>query len=139
MIPTREILRAAYDAVIREIDSARGSQQLTNAFYSKVGNAIFNACYRALENSETAKVGLTAPKAIQVVSAPMGAGKTTFTFAFIMALVRLRQQNAGMSCGCVFLVEQRTKADEMYRELSSLLPGRVAAWTTERCRALPRL
>jgi hypothetical protein len=86
MIPARETLRVAYDAVIEQINSSRGSEQLTNAFYSKIGDAIFEACYGALENSEAAKAGLKTPKALQVVSAPMGAGKTTFTLAFITAL-----------------------------------------------------
>jgi hypothetical protein len=47
MIPAREALRQAYDAAIEEIDSARGSRQLTNAFYAKIGDAIFEACYSA--------------------------------------------------------------------------------------------
>jgi hypothetical protein len=131
MIPARETLRAAYDAVIEQINSSRGSEQLTNAFYSKIGDAIFEACYGALENSEAAKAGLKTPKALQVVSAPMGAGKTTFTLAFITAFVRLRKQDPDTPCGCVFLVEQMTKADEMYCELSALLPGKVAVWSTD--------
>jgi hypothetical protein len=37
-----------------------------------------------------------------------------------------------MQRGCVFLVEQITKAEEMYRELSKLLPGgKVAIWTKD--------
>ena len=43
MIPAREALRTTFDAVVDEIDNARGSQQLTNAFYAKIGNAIFDA------------------------------------------------------------------------------------------------
>jgi hypothetical protein len=131
MIPARETQRAAYDAVTREIDSSRASHQLTNTFYSKVGDAIFDACYGAIENSEAAKAGLKTPKALKVVSAPMGAGKTTFTLAFITALVRLREHDQNMPCGCVFVVEQMTRADEMYRELSRLLPGKVAVWSTD--------
>jgi hypothetical protein len=131
MIPARETLRAAYDAVIQEIDSSRASQQLANTFYSKVGEAIFDACYGAIDNSEAAKAGLKVPKALKVVSAPMGAGKTTFTLAFITALVRLGEGDPGAPRGCVFLVEQMTKADEMFRELSALLPGQVAVWSTD--------
>jgi hypothetical protein len=131
MNEARKMLRVAYDAVIEQINSSRGSQQLTNAFYSKIGDAVFEACYSALENSEAAKAGVKVAKALQVVSAPMGAGKTTFTLAFITALVRLRENRPDMPYGCVFLVEQMTKADEMYRELSALLPGKVAVWTTD--------
>jgi hypothetical protein len=131
MIPARETLRAAYDAVIEQIDRSRASQQLTNAFYSKVGDAIFDACYSAIGQSEIAKAGVKTPKALKVVSAPMGAGKTTFTLAFITALVRLREHDPDAPRGCVFVVEQMTKADEMYRELSCLLPKQVAVWTTD--------
>jgi hypothetical protein len=131
MIPAREILRAAYDAVIEQIDSSRASQQLTNAFYSKVGDAIFDVCYRAIEHSEAAKAGVKILKALKVLSAPMGAGKTTFTLAFITALVRLGECDPEAPHGCVFVVEQRAKADEMFRELSALLPGKVAVWSTD--------
>lgn len=89
MIPTREALRATYDAVVGEIDSARGSRQLTNPFYTKIGDAIFDACYCALENSEASKEGVKLPPRIHVVSAPMGTGKTSFTLAFITSLVLL--------------------------------------------------
>jgi hypothetical protein len=129
MIPKREALRAAYDAVIKEIDSARGSQQLTNAFYAKVGNAVFDACYRAVEHSAQGVV--TLPPRLHVVSAPMGTGKTSFTLAFITALVRLGESDAQAPHSCAFLVEQMAKAEEMYRELSALLPGKVAVWTTD--------
>jgi hypothetical protein len=131
MIPARETLRAAYDAVIKQIDSSRASQQLANTFYSKVADAIFDACYGAIDNSEAAKAGLKVPRTLKVVSAPMGAGKTTFTLAFITALVRLSESDRGAPRGCVFLVEQMTKADEMFRELSALLPGKVAVWSTD--------
>jgi formyltetrahydrofolate synthetase len=83
MIPERKVLRAAYDAVIAEIDAARGTSQLTTAFYAKVGDAIFEACYRALENRNQAS------PILQVVPAPVGSGKTTFTLALIAAHVRL--------------------------------------------------
>ena len=131
MIPARETLRAAYDAVIKQIDSSRASQQLTNTFYSKVGDAIFDACYGAIDNSEATKAGLKIPKALKVLSAPMGAGKTTFTLAFITALVRLRERASNAPRGCVLVVEQMSKADEMYRELEALLPGQVAVWSTD--------
>src|SRR5271166_5411714 len=126
MLPARETLRAAYAAVIQEMEHTRGTQQLTNPFYTKIGGAIFDACYRALENSHAANTVLKTHNALQVVSAPMGAGKTTFALAFITALVRLTEHH-----GCVFLVEQMTKADEIFRELSALLPEKVAIWTTD--------
>ena len=131
MLPARETLRAAYDAVVKEIESSRGTQQLTNLFYAQVGEAIFDACYKALETSEAAKTGIKTPKALQVVSAPMGTGKTTFAIAFTTSLVRLRKQQPDAPFGCVFVVEQMTKAEEMFRELEVLLPHKVAVWSSD--------
>jgi hypothetical protein len=125
------MLRAAYDAVILEIEHSRGTQQLTNRFYTRIGDAIFDACYKALEGSETAKTNPKTHIALQVLSAPMGGGKTTFALAFITALVRLTEHQQDALHSCLFLVEQMTKADEIFRELAVLLPGKVAIWTTD--------
>jgi hypothetical protein len=125
MTPAREVLRAAYDAVIVEIASKRGTPQLTNAFYSKVGDAIFDACYTALEQPND-----TAPR-LQVVPAPVGSGKTSFALAFMVALVRLGGSTSAIRHSCVLVVEQIAKADEMHRALSELLPGKVAVWTKD--------
>jgi hypothetical protein len=131
MIPAREPLRAAYDAVIEEIDSVRGSQQLTNAFYAKIGDAVFEAGYSALEHSQAAQEATNLPPRLNVVSAPMGTGKTSFTIAFIAALVRLTEADTQARYGCVFVVEQMAKADEMFQALQAMIPGKAAVWTTD--------
>ena len=115
MIPAREVLRATYHAVIEEIDSARGSQQLTNTFYSKVGDAVFEAGYSALEHSQVARQSLQLPPRLSVVSAPMGTGKTSFTVAFIAALVRLTEAGPQAAHGCVFVVEQMPRRRRCFR------------------------
>jgi hypothetical protein len=95
MIPARDVLRAAYDAVIEEIDSARSTQQLTNAFYTKIGDRIFDAAFRALESSAAAASSVKVPPRLHVVAAPMGSGKTTFSQArvhFISGLMAERVQ-----------------------------------------------
>jgi hypothetical protein len=61
----------------------------------------------------------------------MGAGKTTFTTAFMMAMVRLSDTHPSMPYGAVFLVDQIVKADGLYQELSKHLPGKVAIWTSD--------
>jgi hypothetical protein len=33
--------------------------------------------------------------------------------------------------GCLFVVDQIKKADDMYRQINELLPGQVAVWTTD--------
>lgn len=127
MTPNRDEFRAAYDAVIDEIHRSREGSKLNNKFYTDIGNSVFEACYRALEHSEAG----TSTQRLHVVSAPMGAGKTTFSVAFITAMVRMSANDKHLPHGCVFLVEQISKADEMYCELSALLPGKVAVWTSE--------
>lgn len=131
MIPAREVLRATYDAVIDEIDSTRGSQQLTNTFYSKIGDAVFEACYSALEDAEAARAIPTPHPRLRVVPAPVGSGKTSFSQAFIVALVRLADDDPGLLCGCVFVVKERQAADNLYRKITALVPGRVAIWTQD--------
>ena len=46
-----------------------------------------------------------------------------------MALVRLSETDPTVPYGCLFVVDQKTKADQMYRELNAMLPGKVAVWT----------
>ena len=147
----REAIRAGYDEAIRDIVSARNAQHLQNGFYKQVAEAVFHTCYEALEHSaawnnergraEPASIdelrqtknrasNTVAPR-LHVISAPMGAGKTTFTTAFIMAMVRLAETNPAMPFGAVFLVDQIVKADGLYQELNGHLPGKVAIWTSD--------
>jgi hypothetical protein len=148
---TREEVRAAYDAAIRDIAAFRGTPQFRDGFHGRVADAVFDACYSALEHysawieqrgpaelattAQLRETGREQTNAVQprlhVVSAPMGAGKTTFTVAFIVAMTRISDASRNMPYGCVFLVDQIPKADNMYRELARFLPERVAVWTTD--------
>jgi hypothetical protein len=67
----------------------------------------------------------TASPRLHVVSAPVGGGKTSFSLAFVGALVR------NTPFACLVVVNQIEKADATFRELKALLPGKVAVWTTE--------
>jgi len=127
----RAALRSAYDAVVLEIDQARTPPTLTNSFYSQIGDSVFDACYSALEQSVAAAEGHKAPRRMYVVSAPMGTGKTTFAIAFLVALTRLAETDKHLPYGGVFLADQMTKADDVFRELNGLLPGKVAVWTSD--------
>jgi hypothetical protein len=132
MILERETLRAAYDAVIEELNRTRNSEQLTSGFYSKVGDAIFEEGYRALQDADAAQSALshrTPP--VRVVPAPVGSGKTSFSQALMAAIVRLGDADPCLSCGCVFVVKERQAADDLYRSLNTLLPDRVAIWTKD--------
>ena len=46
-------------------------------------------------------------------------------------MTRCAEENPEAPYGCVFVVDQINKADEVYRELNDLLPGKVAIWTTD--------
>lgn len=76
------------------------------------------------------------------VSAPAGAGKTSFSYALMVAVTRNAENDPAAPYGCVYVVDQISKADEAYRELAALLPGKVAVWTTEHdvnCKEFPKL
>jgi hypothetical protein len=145
----REVIRAAYDEAIDDIVAARDAKHLQNGFYRQIADVVFDTCYEALEHyvawtnergiAERASIkelrqikdrasNTVAPR-LHVISAPMGAGKTTFTTAFIMAMVRLSETDPSMPYGAVFLVDQIVKADGLWRELNKHLPGKVAIWT----------
>src|SRR5882757_6255204 len=53
------------------------------------------------------------------------------TFRTAPALMRLGDTDPNAPRGCVFLVEQMEKAEQMYVELNALLPDKVAVWTSD--------
>jgi hypothetical protein len=122
--PDRAALRALYDAAVQEINSKRDNR-LTTEFYTKTGDAVFDAGYLALGDY------LTDTRRMNTVSAPAGGGKTSFSYALIAAVTRYAESNADAPYGCVFVVDQITKADEVFRDLSALMPGQVAIWTSD--------
>lgn len=124
----RSLLRSAYDAAVAEIVRSRPGSNLTNGFYSRISNSVFDACYSALMDAADGQEG---SKRLHIVSAPMGSGKTTFSIAFMVAVTRLADTTPELSSGCVLLVDQMTKAEKMFGELNALLPGQVAVWTTD--------
>jgi superfamily II DNA/RNA helicase len=122
-VPDRETLYALYDQAVDETNATRDNP-LTTEFYLKIKDAVFEACYAALcdHHSNTRRM-LT-------VAAPPGAGKTTFSLAFIVALTRYAEEHPEGAYGAVFLTDRDERADEIYRELDVLLPGdKVAVWT----------
>jgi hypothetical protein len=149
--PTREEVRAAYDAAIRDFEAVRSTHQFQDQFHGRIADAVFDGCYGALEHRSAwieqrgpADVATTAqlramrgtqantvqPR-LHVLSAPMGTGKTTFSMAFMAAITRLAEDHPGMPFGCALLVDQIVKAEDRFLELSKLLPERVAVWTSD--------
>jgi hypothetical protein len=131
IMPDKAALREAFDAAVREIDTQRERPMLTNEFYAGIGKSVFEAGYEALQDFAAAQAGATAKPRLHVVSAPAGSGKTSFSVALLAALVRLTASSEGEPLGCLFLTDQRERADATYRELERLLPGKVAVWTSE--------
>jgi hypothetical protein len=73
----------------------------------------------------------TDTRRMHTVSAPAGGGKTSFSYALIAAVTRYAEQNRDAPYGCAFVTDQIPRADEVYRDLEALLPGKVAIWTTD--------
>jgi hypothetical protein len=121
-VPDREALRALYERAVDETNATR-TNPLTSTFYLKIKDAVFEACYAALCDQHSNA------KRVHTVAAPPGAGKTTFSVAFIVALTRYTAEHPEASYGAVFLTDRDERADEIYRELVTLLPGDVAIWT----------
>jgi hypothetical protein len=127
-IPDRKMLRALYDDAIKQINLSRPTIDLTTGFYAETGNAVFDAGYLAL--SDYCK-GSAGQRRLHVVSAPAGGGKTSYSYALMLALTRHADQQLDAPHGCVFVVDQIKKADEAFNELNALMPGKVAVWTNE--------
>jgi hypothetical protein len=123
-MPEREALRVLYDQAVAELNPSRDNI-LTTEFYAKTGDAVFNAGCSALSD------GVTDTRRMHTVSAPAGGGKTTFAYALIAAVTRYAEDRTDAPYGAVFVVDQIEKADSVYRELSALLPGKVAIWTKD--------
>src|SRR5262249_365877 len=67
-----------------------------------------------------------------VVAAPPGTGKTSHAIALMAAAVRTADKDdPSKSFGCLFVVDQIKKADDMYRQINELMPGEVAVWTVD--------
>jgi hypothetical protein len=124
-IPDSGAFRALYDQAVDEINATRDSK-LSTEFHDKISNAIFNVGLAALTDC------CTNTKRMHTISAPPGAGKTSFSYALIAALTRYAEANPDGPYGCVYVVDQIDRADSVYAELSALLPGKVAVWYTGR-------
>ncbi len=65
-------------------------------------------------------------------AAPPGTGKTSHAIALMAATVRTADsEDLSKPYGCLFVVDQIKKADDMYRQINELLPGQVAVWTSD--------
>jgi hypothetical protein len=123
-MPDRSALRALYDQAVDEINASRDGILTTN-FYAKTGDAVFNAGYLALSDA------VIGTRRMHTVSAPAGAGKTSFSYGLIAAVHRYSEMAPDAPYGIVFVVDQIEKADKVYCDLNALIPGKVAIWTRD--------
>jgi Type III restriction enzyme, res subunit len=123
-LPYRQTLRTLYDEAIAELNPTRNNS-LTKDFSAKIGDAVFEAGYSALNDA------VTDTHRMLTVSAPCGSGKTSFSYALAAAVTRLAERDPSAPYGVVFLVEQKEQAEKVYRELIELLPEQVRVWTED--------
>src|SRR5215475_3944050 len=127
-IPDRDLLHREFDAAIIQLDQSRTKPMLTTTFYRSIGDSVFDAGYQALQDFAiyyTPFHGSPCER-MHVVSAPVGSGKTSFSVAFVAALVRLAEQDPMAPFGALVVVNQIGKADSTFRDLNALLPGKIA-------------
>jgi hypothetical protein len=115
----KDRLRAAYDEAVTKINVDR-SGLLHGPLYKQMQELVFDTAYGALLDTFAPP-----PQArMHVLSALPGTGKSTFSNAWATAIV---------ACGgsVLFVVEQMETADQRYRDLNKILPGKVAVWSTD--------
>ena len=124
-MPDHSELRKLYDAATAEINASRNNNLLSTEFYAKTGDALFDVGCLALSDA------ITDTRRMHTVSAPPGGGKTSFSHAFVIALTRYADSRPDAPYGSVLVVNEIEKADEVFKQLSPLLPGQIAIWTTD--------
>lgn len=123
-----ERLRAPHAEAVAEIERLRLQPgQLTTGINGQVGGSILEAGAFALATSPLD------PKPKQfVVAAPPGTGKTSHAIALMAATIRSADtEDLWKPYGCLFVVDQIKKADDMFQQINELLPGQVAVWTSD--------
>jgi hypothetical protein len=125
-------LRVQHADAVREIEAQRGQTgQLTTGINARVGESIFEAGELALAASTTEETGNSGNPSQFVVAAPPGTGKTSHAIALMAATVRTASADPSKPYGCLFVVDQIKKADDIWRQINQLMPGEVAVWTSD--------
>jgi hypothetical protein len=139
LVPSPGALSSGYQVAAAEIYSLRNAAQRLDTYADAMQDAAFDAFLSALSNSCSAIVGAhhsgwgekyPARHDIHVVASGPGSGKSTLARAFAVALQRETKEQP-FPLGSVFLVHHIETAHKAYQELSALLPGKVAVFTTK--------
>jgi hypothetical protein len=131
----RSPLAEAHAAAVDQIERQRGQAgQLSTGINGDVGDSILTAGKLALQwqhGFQNAETDVSEMPQQFVVAAPPGTGKTSHAIALMAASVSTADNDLSKPFGCVFVVDQIMKAEDMYRQISALLPGEVAVWTSD--------
>jgi hypothetical protein len=123
-VPDRDELRVLYDEAIDKLDPLRGNK-LRTPFYTQTGDALFEACCLAMTDTASGN------KVMRTLSAPPGAGKTSFTYAMLIALATYAERHPEQPIGAVLLSNEVQKANSDFEALYAHIPEHVAVWTKE--------
>jgi hypothetical protein len=115
----KDRLWTAYDEAVTKINAKRNGL-LNGPLYRQMQRLVFDTAYVALADT----VSAPAQPRMHVLSALPGTGKSTFSNAWAAAIV-------ARGGSVLFVVEQMETADQRYRDLTEILPGQVAVWTTD--------
>jgi hypothetical protein len=143
LLPSPWTIKDAYYDAIAEIDHHRSREPTSAEYGQAVQQAAFWAFFSAVTDTLWAIVREHHPEIprvherpapaippLHVVASGPGSGKTTLAKAFMAVLVRVTDGDP-LPVGCALLVHHIETAEHAYRDLSMLLPGRVAVFTTE--------
>jgi hypothetical protein len=136
-------LRHAFNVALDELERSRGREPAHTGYEAGCQSAVFWAGWRAFtdtacgiareQNPDAPSAGSNPAPAVpdvHVVASSPGSGKTTAAKAFMVALTRVMDQEP-FPIGCALLVHHIETAHRAFGELSALLPGKVAIWTSE--------
>ena len=140
-VPDRDLLRSEFDRALTVLDQRRDKTMLTTPFYAAIGASVFEAGYRALHDFVDYYTPFSEQRSserMHVVSAPVGSGKTSFSIAFVAALVGYQEQHPTDPYGALIVCQQIERADAVFRDLNALIPGKVAIWTSDHDRLHPK-
>jgi hypothetical protein len=143
LTPSPDGLCKAFWLAMEELERTRGRRLSRAGYVAGCHSAVFWAGWRALADSACDIVRKQNPDTpwarsnpapavaqLHVVASGPGSGKTTAAKAFMVALTRAMDQ-APFPIGCALLVHHIETAHRAFDELSALLPGKVAIWTSE--------
>ena len=144
LAPSPDAMRTAYWKALEEIHHRRGTVLAQRGYAAEVQDQAYWAFYGALSDACVTIICEAYPaceyaqnhkddpprRDVHVLASAPGSGKSTLAKAFAIALTRITEKTKH-PLGCVFLVHHISTAETVYQELSALLPGKVAVFSTK--------